>query len=87
MLMVLLLGTACWYGYRQVCAGIDSAAVNFMKCVAAGDVEVAASFLLDKEGGEAELAHLSLSSRIPIPVLPLEMPAGAVPRIFSALQR
>lgn len=56
MLMVLLLGTACWYGYRQVCAGIDSAAVNFMKCVAAGDVEVAASFLLDKEGGEAELA-------------------------------
>ncbi|HOL15655.1 MAG TPA: hypothetical protein PLZ49_05610, partial [Bacillota bacterium] len=56
MLMVLLLGTACWYGYRQVCAGIDSAAVNFMKCVAAGDVEVAASFLLDKEGGEAVLA-------------------------------
>ncbi len=58
LLLVLLLGIACWYGYRQICADIDTAAGNFMKCVDAGDVEGAASFLLDKEGGEAGLTSL-----------------------------
>lgn len=58
LLMALLLGSACWYGYLRICEGIDAAAVSFMKCVSAGDGEGASSFLLDKEGGEAGLASL-----------------------------
>lgn len=58
LLALLLLGAACWRGYRQMCAQIDVAAGRFMQRVEAGDEEGAISLLLEREGGEAALASL-----------------------------